>query len=409
MRHARQVCRISFDQNHHQRGINVRRDEYFRWFVSFREKITLNVLLLEDSSSEARLILEMLPPHNGSPIQVEWVKLLADAMQHLAQSDFDAVLMDLTLPDSDGLGTLKCLLDAHPTIPVVVLTGMDDDRLALEALRCGAQDYVLKTELHKGTLARALRYAVERNRTNSLKATNETMRARTLGYAVERKRRSQAEEQLLYVQEEERRRVARGLHDGVLQSLFALRLRLQLLADRNADRHGDLSTQLHALADKTLATIEEARRIARDLYPIVLEKKWLGEAIRSYAGQLQAESGMEFDIQVDCPRPLPLFIKQHLFRIFQECARNVIRHAGATQVRITLRADHEQVALEIVDNGQGFDVAAVESSSERLGLVSIRERAQLLGGDASIESDIGQGASVLVHVPIVNATAVEQA
>jgi len=385
MRHARQVCRISFDQNHHQRGINVRRDEYFRWFVSFREKITLNVLLLEDSSSEARLILEMLPPHNGSPIQVEWVKLLADAMQHLVQSDFDAVLMDLTLPDSDGLGTLKCLLDAHPTIPVVVLTGMDDDRLALEALRCGAQDYVLKTEMHGDTLPRALRYAVER------------------------KRRSRAEEQLLYVQEEERRRGARGLHDGVLQSLFALRLRLQLLADRNADRHGDLSTQLHALADQTLAAIEEARRIARDLYPIVLEKKWLGEAIRSYAGQLQAESGVEFDIQVDCPRPLPLFIKQHLFRIFQECARNVIRHAGATQVRITLRADHEQVALEIVDNGQGFDVAAVESSNERLGLVSIRERAQLLGGDASIESDIGQGASVLVHVPIVNATAVEQA
>ena len=256
----------------------------------------MKVLLLEDNPREVRLLPELLVSNYSNPIQLESTGLLAEAMQCLDESDFDVVLMDLGLPDSDGMDTLKCLSNAHPTMPVVVLTGRDDERLALEALRLEAEDYVLKTEMQGGILARALRYGVERNR------------------------RLLAEERLGHVQEEERRRVARGLHDGVLQSLCALRLQLNILAERSDNRNGELSTQLRALADQALMAIDETRRNARDLYPVVLEKKRLGEAISSYAGQLQSESDMEFDIEVNCPRALPPVIKQHLFRISQECA-----------------------------------------------------------------------------------------
>ena len=122
------------------------------------------ILLVEDNPGDARLIQMMLHKSEGEEFSVERADRLSAAMEFLQRVKFDAVLLDLSLPDSRGLDTVKTVLREFPQIPVIVLTGGDDDELAQQAVREGAQDYLTKRNLPSGTLKRALRHAIERGR-----------------------------------------------------------------------------------------------------------------------------------------------------------------------------------------------------------------------------------------------------
>ena len=120
------------------------------------------VLLVEDNPGDARLIREMLAGAEAQNFSVEWVSRLADGLEKLRQGQIDVVLLDLGLPDSQGLDTLIKAYEQAPQVPFVVLTGLADETLALTALRQGAQDYLFKDETHPNLLLRAIRYATER-------------------------------------------------------------------------------------------------------------------------------------------------------------------------------------------------------------------------------------------------------
>ncbi|MHB8763194.1 MAG: response regulator [Deferrisomatales bacterium] len=120
------------------------------------------LLLVEDNPGDARLIRELLAEAGAARFEVTWAKSLGEGLEQLALEAFAVVLLDLTLPDSRGLDTFRQLHALAAGVPVVVLTGLDDRRLALEAVRCGAQDYLVKGEVGPELLARAARYAVER-------------------------------------------------------------------------------------------------------------------------------------------------------------------------------------------------------------------------------------------------------
>ena len=122
----------------------------------------LSILLVEDNAGDARLIQEVL---RGNPIaRLVWADSLAAAQTHLAQPDLDLVLLDLGLPDSQGLDTVARIVRAHPTLPVIVLTGSQDGGLALAALTAGAEDYLVKGAIEPGVLVRSIQYAYERKR-----------------------------------------------------------------------------------------------------------------------------------------------------------------------------------------------------------------------------------------------------
>lgn len=124
---------------------------------------TLRILLIEDHDGDARLVREHLRDVQGPHFAVTRVATLAEALDRLYRERFDAALLDLTLPDSRGLRTLRRMLEPSTGVPVVVLTGLDDDRMGVEALKHGAQDYVVKDEVTPRRLARTLRFAIERN------------------------------------------------------------------------------------------------------------------------------------------------------------------------------------------------------------------------------------------------------
>ncbi|MCX5892110.1 MAG: response regulator [Deltaproteobacteria bacterium] len=156
------------------------------------------ILLVEDNPGDARLIQEMLAETEGANFQIDWAPQLSTCLEKLSRGGIDLVLLDLGLPDSRGLDTFVRAYVQAPQIPFIVLTGLDDETLALSALRQGAQDYLVKGQTDGGLLLRAIRYATERKRIEEeLRLANEELRReieerRAVELAVE------AERQRLY-------------------------------------------------------------------------------------------------------------------------------------------------------------------------------------------------------------------
>ncbi len=139
----------------------------------------MNILLVEDNLAEARLLQETLKGTILSRFNLAHVKRLGEAIAHLQADNFDVILLDLTLPDSYGLASLDSLLHHAPTLPIVVLTNTNDDKLAVEAVRHGAQDYLVKRHLNQDILVRSLHYAIERKQgAEALREANEILELR---------------------------------------------------------------------------------------------------------------------------------------------------------------------------------------------------------------------------------------
>lgn len=147
----------------------------------------VNILLVEDNLAEARLLQEVLKGSIVNRFKLTHVKRLGEAISLLEGSmnerwtpdKFDVILLDLTLPDSYGLASLDALLQHAPTLPIVVLTNTNDDELAVEAVRHGAQDYLVKRQMHQDILVRSLRYAIERKQAaEALREVNEILELR---------------------------------------------------------------------------------------------------------------------------------------------------------------------------------------------------------------------------------------
>ncbi len=198
---------------------------------------------------------------------------------------------------------------------------------------------------------------------------------------------------------EERNRLARDLHDTVKQQTYAARM--QLSAARNllvsdlpaASQHLDTALQLNR------ETQQELKQIIDELRPAELEGKGLAQALKEYAARWQQHSGAEVKFVISGERPLPLDVEQALYRVAQEALSNVARHAEAESVAISLSMTPDKISLIVADNGRGFEPAAVSGSS--LGLASMKQRLESVGGTLRVESRLAVGTSVIAEVESV--------
>ncbi len=193
----------------------------------------------------------------------------------------------------------------------------------------------------------------------------------------------------------ERRRLSRDLHDGLGQMLALLKLSLQRTGARIDD-----ATARGAVADgvvKVDTTLQELRRIARDLRPTPLEDRRFGEAVREYAASVSGQSDVEVVVEGDFRDPLRDGVGDELYRVVQESLTNCVKHSGARQVTIALSDADGQFRLTVTDDGRGL--SGERPASAGLGLMTIRERTQLLGGSCTIGAAPGGGTRVAVSVP----------
>jgi PAS domain S-box-containing protein len=202
------------------------------------------------------------------------------------------------------------------------------------------------------------------------------------------------------VREEERTRLAREIHDELGQALTGVRMGLARVASRvhseDLDAAAGLVRETAELVDRS---IQEVRRIATQLRPGVLDQLGLLAALEWLAEDFQVRSGVEVGVTLPGIEPeLPPEVQTQLFRCVQEAFTNVARHAAASRVELEVAADPDGVTVSVTDDGRGFDTASVPERS--LGLVGMRERARLVGGELLLESGPGEGTRITVRLPL---------
>jgi signal transduction histidine kinase len=390
----------------------------------------VNILLVEDSPSDALLLQESLNESAAGQFRFTHVERWAEAVQRLGEKDFDALLLDLSLPDVTGADTFLRARAQAPSLAIVVLTSMEDEDIGLEAVRQGVQDYMVKGQAYGLQTARAIRFAIERKRAEDalkqaeaeLRLEREQLELRVQQRTAELSRtnkalqaeigqRQRAEEahrevlrRLADAQETERGRISRELHDRLGQDLTALKLGLQMLR-----RHGPLAEEMQTsvgrLEKMAEGLMRDIHRLAWELRPSVLDDLGLELALRRYTTEWSENTGvaMDFHSHGDNGRRLPPEFETALYRLTQEALTNITRHARAKRVSVLLERRPGQVSLIVEDDGQGFDADSLmraHATRGKLGLLGMQERVKLIGGSLEIESAPGAGATVFVRLPL---------
>jgi signal transduction histidine kinase len=219
-----------------------------------------------------------------------------------------------------------------------------------------------------------------------------------VGVAVENARLYQQAEQLAVMRERER--LARELHDSVTQSLYSLTVLAE--AGRRLAGAGDLQRVEEAVArlgEIGQQALKEMRLLVYELRPLALQREGLVGALQQRLDAVEGRVGVEARLLSEKLIELPASVEEGLYGIAQEALNNALKHAAATSVTVYIRAENEQVELEVVDDGQGFDPHTV-SDRGGMGLTSMRERAEKLGGSLTVLSAPGEGTRVKVSVGV---------
>jgi PAS domain S-box-containing protein len=203
---------------------------------------------------------------------------------------------------------------------------------------------------------------------------------------------------LLSVREEERTRISREVHDELGQSLTAVKMDLAWLAGRLPQRNGEMLKRIRATGQLADSIIQSIRRISTELRPPVLDLG-LAAAVEWQVQEFQARSGVQCKARLLIREVVTSNVSTAMFRIFQETLTNVGRHAKATRVEVVLQKQQDRLVLLIHDNGRGFDLVDT-SLSKSLGLLGMRERAAVLGGQVDISSTPGKGTTVAAWIPL---------
>ncbi|MCB0989509.1 MAG: response regulator [Acidimicrobiales bacterium] len=335
----------------------------------------LRVLLVEDNEIDARSLNRILERDNSTRFHVERACDLAEALQALDEGAYDCVLLDLSLPDSDGLDSIDRVVAASPACPIVVLTGYDDPAVAVQAVDHGAQDYLFKQRVDTETAARSIRYAVAR-------------------YHAERQL-STARARLRVM--DDRDRIARDLHDTVIQQLFATGMTLQAALGRIDEPA--LAETVSRCVDDIDAAISQLRSAIFDLHQPTDQ---LADTLTEIAGAARASLGFMPGVVIeraDNAPKVPPAIQRDMAATVREALANVAHHAEADSATVTLEITADFIHLAIADDGRG--ALATEEHQDEFrgnGLLNMERRAQTHGGSFEFDTS-ASGTTVRWTVP----------
>jgi PAS domain S-box-containing protein len=205
---------------------------------------------------------------------------------------------------------------------------------------------------------------------------------------------------LINAQEDERRRMARDLHDDLSQRLALISVELDMFGQQPPVQPEVIAGRMQELSREVESMASDVHWLAHQLHPAKLEQLGLAATVRGFCKELAAahEFVIEFESH-DVPRALPDDVALCLYRITQEALQNAIKHSGATGAKVELAANERELHLTVTDDGSGFDPQAIDARGS-LGIVSMRERARMVRGRISVQSRPGEGTRIEVRVPI---------
>ena len=375
------------------------------------------IVLLADDEKDVRATLAKILIHAGH--EVLEASNVAEAKRCADQHPLDVALIDIMMGNENGLDVAHYLRDCQPDVRTILITGAPNFASAREAISLRIFDYLLKpierqgllTSVGKAAAAKASEeeYALMlRERERFHDDLERRVRVRTAELHQAAVNLQALTNRLQDVREEERKALARELHDEFGQKLTALQIDMDWLARQtHADQPGVMAAMREKIAGMlplVAQLTEMTQAICAALRPGMLDDLGLLAAIDWQVDECAKRTGLTFssslpDVDVVLDRNVALA----LFRIFQESLTNTVRHAKATHVEFRVRVADNELEMEIKDNGRGFTPESVPTT-KALGLLSMRERASGFQGTVNVLSILGKGTTVQVRMPLVQQT-----
>ncbi|MEO5954465.1 MAG: response regulator [Nitrospiraceae bacterium] len=361
----------------------------------------INILIVDDEPRNLFVLEAILDDPGYRLIRAESGD---QALLALIKEEFALLILDIRMPGMTGFELAQMIKERKKTarVPIIFLTAYyNEDQHMLAGYGAGAVDY-----LHKPVNQTILRSKVavfaELHRKNR---QCETANCALLAEVIER-RRTETEltilaGKLIQAQEEERRRIARDLHDDFNQRLAVLSLELALIERALVAPPEPIPRQLTAIRTQVVQLSHDLEDLAHKLHPPLLEHVGLEIALRDHVAQFTKQTGLPVTCIVrEVPGTLPPEIATALFRVMQESLQNVRKHAQATAVTVRLSGSSKGIGVSVSDNGKGFEVERPAAQRTGIGLMSMHERARLLGGYSTIRSGSTHGTTVCAWIPL---------
>ena len=379
----------------------------------------LQILLVEDDVVEARLIREILQNFNQNQFDLIHVKRLQMGFNCLKQRQFDLVLLDLTLPDSQGLVSVDLLVKNFPQLPIVVLTNTNDNQLAITAVRQGAQDYLVKRKINIEVLVRSIQYAIERQKASDLlRETNKNLSERIEQKTTELMKAKE----INHFQSE---LVSMFSHDfrSPLTTVLSCTELLQNKSDRlSEDKKVYLFQMLRNASKSMVQLLDEVLLVGKtdsdtfqcNLQPLNLELFCLelSEQLQVNASKRQIEVVFEAKGKIE----QSLWDKNLLRHIFGNLLANAIKYSPeSSRVIFDLIPHQDRIVFQIQDWGIGIPQADIQNLFEPfhrasnvgripgtgLGLAIVKSCVEAHQGQITIESEVERGTTVTINLPLL--------
>jgi signal transduction histidine kinase len=311
-----------------------------------------------------------------------------DAIAWLAKNRADLMLLDLKLQDIEGKELINHLAEIGRRMPFIIITGQGDERVAVEMMKRGALDYLVKD----GDFLQFVPAVAQR-------ALAQIAREKKLAVAEEALGRSEAnlaeaQQGLLEISEREQRRIGQDLHDGLGQCLAGIELMSQVLEQNLATKKLKAeATRAGDIAKHVRDAISQARFLARGLSPVVLESEGLMSSLKELSDS--TEKIFRVPCEFHCDKPVLIednAVATHLYRIAQEAVSNAIKHGRAKRVQIHLKSNNDRLLLLVKDDGVGLPKVLPENRG--MGLRIMQYRAGMIGGTLIVQREPSGGTSV---------------
>jgi signal transduction histidine kinase len=351
----------------------------------------VNILMVDDQPAKLLSYEAILRDLNENLIKVSSGR---EALDHILKNDIALVLLDVSMPDIDGF-ELANMIRQHPryqNMAIIFISGVhltDVDRI--QGYQRGAVDYISVPVVPELLRAKVSVFAELYRKTRELETVNNDLRI-----AEERLRRLTG--RLMQIQDAERRRVARDVHDGLGQYLVGVKMGIDQLA-RRFDREPAVHEGVSEISVLLNRAITETRTISHLLHPPLLDEIGLESALAVYIDGFGKRSGISVTVDVapDLGR-LESDVETALFRVVQECLLNVHRHSNSATASVSLERQNGDIRLQVRDEGVGMNTSQ-DGTSLGVGLLGIRERIRQLDGTLEIVSVNGGGTRVVATIP----------
>jgi signal transduction histidine kinase len=374
------------------------------------------ILIADDNADMRQYLARLLKEHYDVETVPDGKKALEAARERLP----NLILSDVMMPGMDGFQLLEAIRENQGTrsIPVVLLSARAGEESRVEGMQAGADDYLIKPFSARELMARiSARLEIKRmqgegeQRYRDLAESLEKQVQSRTGQLEERTSElmKQSEDirhlsaQLLQIQDEERRHIARELHDSAGQTLAVLGMTLAQLTREAKARAPELSHQAEASERIVQQLQQEIRTASYLLHPPLLDENGLTSALGWYTEGLKERTGLDISLSVpDGFGRIQRDIELVMFRLVQEALTNIHRHSGSKRASIRLTRGENLVTLEIQDEGKGISperMAEIQSGGSGVGIRGMRERVAQVSGSVSIESD-GTGTRIYVEIPV---------